>query len=151
MPVVLEHRRSTREQAALDLGSWGGVVAGGIAALILMILFHIEPVWIWIVVGMFALVSLVVLWTVVVNRRANSEFFCLLDETRLHCHSPVLGPSFEIALADIERVESDTFEPEYHLVHRDGRRFLLTGNYGNPAGEFAQKICELTELSMTKV
>jgi hypothetical protein len=156
MPTLLEYRRTTREQAAIDFGKLGGMISGGIAFLLgAIFLFHVESRYIWIGVGVFALVCLAILGLVIAYRRANGTFVCRLDETSLHCVSPMrhFGQTFDIAIADIARVEVSSMDDSalWYVVHRDGRRFWLSGNFGNPAHEFAAKVCELTGVPRVEV
>lgn len=94
-----------------------------------------------------AIVSAVAGFYVFINFRVRGEFVCTLDDEHLECISPVplCGQSFRVAICDIVKVEkkpSGDSSHTWYLYNREGRRFWLTENYGNPAGAFVALIKE---------
>lgn len=76
------------------------------------------------------------LWSAV---RQPVDFECELTDSKIRCVCPVarMGSTFEIPLDDLIAIEvtgDDT--PRIDLLTRNGGRYWLTSNFGNPVRRF---------------
>lgn len=90
-------------------------------------------------VGNFSLGSYE-LWTMV---RQPRDFECELTDSAIRCVCPVahLGSTFDIPLDDLVAIEvSSDDSPRTELLTRNGNRYWLTSNFGNPVRRFVTQL-----------
>src|SRR5688572_8630917 len=138
--TTIEHRRSTRHQGFYEIA-----LLVGLYLVFFLVYQRFFADWVWkggdrsffifIAVMTFFGVALAVhaVWEIL----QNGEFVCRLDHETFECSVPskYSGDSFKIPIADIARIERDTGAETtmWYLWDNKGRRYWLTGNYGNPA------------------
>lgn len=147
MPIKFEHRRSTRRQGVYELLSLAAVVI--VLAVVYRLFLH-PRVWGFSFYGFIAVMGTLALalavhavWEIV----RNGEFTCRIDDEIIECVSPnqASGNSFRLQIADIAKIEKTTQcdSAWWYLWDKDGNRYWLTSNFGNPVHKFLNAIEEI--------
>ncbi len=83
------------------------------------------------------------LWAVI---RQPQDFECELTDSTIRCVCPVprMGSTFDIPLDELVAIEVTSDDsPRIHLLTRNGSRYWLTSNFGNPARRFVTHLRSL--------
>lgn len=144
----LEYRRNTtRDGVRLLLGIVATVAVLGVVPLLYFRSVGEERPWVVVVyVAFVAIWTAVALPYAILNIRRGQEFLCRIDESSVECVCPAwgCGQTFSIRIADIAKVERQGWydSHRWYLWDKAGRRYWLTGNYGNPADQIIELIRE---------
>jgi len=143
---LIEHRKGTRKDArqALLLNAVLFPIFFSIGLFILWRVHDRRFAGFWF--GILVVVTLIQLVIARMNWKADAEFVCRLSAQWLECQCPVkgLGESFRVAVSEIEGLEESSGDsPSWYVWAKDGRRYWLTSNYGNPAFRIVQKLRDL--------
>jgi hypothetical protein len=147
MATIVEHRRSTRHQGIYEL----------VLLVVMLVVFGFIHQWffahwVWdrgffLFIGVMALLGAVLGVHAVWEILQNGEFVCRLDSETFECSVPsrFSGETFRIRVGDIARIEKKTGGEmaAWYLWDKEGRRYWLTGNYGNPIAKFVAAIRKL--------
>jgi len=146
--VNFEHRRTTRRQGIYERLS---LAAFFVVVVLVYRLFFNNP-WAWergfqqfiIVVGLLGVaIAGHAVWQIASNR----EFVCRIDGEIIECIAPdrFSGNNFRLRIADIVKIEKSTRLESYwwYLRDKDGNRYWLTSNFGNPIHKFLNAIEEI--------
>lgn len=146
-PVLLEHTCSTRREGMRVL----------LLSTTTMAVFIFFAVWAKVSVPtvsepgpillylLIAFIYFASLWYGCVNVLADRVFRCSLSRESICCSGAVQdAENFCVHLADIDCIQLQDLEDScwWYLITKDGRRFCLPNNYGNPVAQFIELVMQ---------
>ncbi len=146
-PVLLEHTCSTRREGIRVLLLSTTTIAGFIsfavfAKLPVPAIDELGPILLYL---FLASIYFAHLWYGCVNVLANRVFRCCLNCESICCSGAVQeAENFCVHLVDIDCIQSQDLGDSYqwYLITKDGRRFCVPSNYGNPASQFIELLVQ---------
>ena len=146
--ILVLHQRSLRNDA-LETGLCAIVLTGflilvSVGWMLADLPFTREGVF---MLSLGVLFVCALLYFTVKNFRAGGHFRCMLTTERLVCECPLksAGKSFALAIGEIEYIEEHSIpgsdsDSTCYLRNRNGDKFWLTRNYGNPTAKILDRL-----------